>query len=54
MLENKLINIVRKMFKLKGMIEDLKRNIELDLFLSKNLIDHYNDPNTPVNIFIRL
>ena len=54
MLENKLINIVRKMFKLKGMIEDLKRNIELDLFLSKNLIDHYNDPNTPVNIFIRV
>ena len=53
-LENKLINIVKKMYKLKGIIEDLKRNVELDLFLSKNLIDHYNDPNTPVNIFIRV
>ena len=53
-LENKLINIVKKMFKLKSMIEDLKRNIDIDLFLSKNLIDHYNDPNTPVNIFIRV
>ena len=54
LLENKLINIVKKMYKLKGMIVDLKRNVELDLFLSKNLIDHYNDPNTPVNIFIRV
>ena len=53
-LENKLINIVKKMYKLKGIIEDLKRNVELDLFLSKNLIDHYNDPHTPVNIFIRV
>ena len=54
LLENKLINIVKKMYKFKGMILDLKRNVELDLFLSKNLIDHYNDPNTPVNIFIRV
>ena len=53
-LENKLINIVKKMYKLKGIIEDLKRNVDLDLFLSKNLIDHYNDPNTPINIFIRV
>ena len=53
-LENKLMNIVKKMYKLKGIIEDLKRNVELDLFLSKNLIDHYNDPNTPTNIFIRV
>ena len=53
-LENKLINIVKKMYKLKGIIEDLKRNVDLDLFLSKNLIDHYNDPNTPTNIFIRV
>ena len=54
LLENKLINIVKKMYKLKGIIEDLKRNVDLDLFLTKNLIDHYNDPNTPVNIFIRV
>ena len=54
LLENKLINIVKKIYKLKGIIEDLKRNVDLDLFLSKNLIDHYNDPNTPINIFIRV
>ena len=24
------------------------------MFLSKNLIDHYNVPNTPINIFIRV
>ena len=53
-LENKLLNIVKKIYKLKGIIEDLKRNVDLELFLSKNLIDHYNDPNTPVNIFIRV
>ena len=42
------------MYKFKGIIEDLKRNVDLDLFLSKNLIDHYNDSNTPTNIFIRV
>ena len=51
---NKLTNIVKKIFKIKGIIEDLNRNVDLDLFLSKNLIDHYNDPNTPINIFIRV
>ena len=54
LLENKLKNIMKKIYKFKGMLEDLKRNFELDLFLSKNLIDHYNDPNTPINIFIRV
>ena len=53
-LENKLINIVKKMFKLKNMIENLKRNVDMDLFLTKNLIDHYNDPNSPVNVLIRV
>ena len=53
-LENKLINIVKKMFKFKSIIEDLKRNVEIDLFLTKNLIDHYNDPNTPVIILLRV
>ena len=53
-LVNKLTNIVKKIFKIKGIIEDLKRNVELDLFLSKNLIGHFNDPNTPMNIFIRV
>ena len=54
LLENKLKNLMKKIYKFKGMLEDLKRNVELDLFLSKNLIDHYNDPNTPINIFIRV
>ena len=54
LLENKLKNLMKKIYKFKGMLEDLKRNFELDLFLSKNLIDHYNDPNTPINIFIRV
>ena len=53
-LENKLINLVKKINKFKAIIDDLKRNVDLDLFLSKNLIDHYNDPNTPINIFIRV
>lgn len=53
-LENKLINIVKKIQKFKVMIDDLKRNIDLDLFLSKNLIEHYNNSNTPINIFIRV
>ena len=54
LIENKLINIVKKIYKIRGIIEDLKRNVELDLFLSKNLIDHFNDPETPINILIRV
>ena len=53
-LEKKLMNIVKKIYKFTDLIDDLKRNVDLDLFLSKNLIDHYNDPNTPINIFIRV
>ena len=53
-LEGTLINIVKKINKFKSIIGDLKRNVDLNLFLSKNLIDHYNDPNTPINIFIRI
>ena len=53
-LETNLINIVKKIIKFKSIIDDLKRNVNLDLFLSKNLIDHYNDQNTPINIFIRV
>ena len=54
LIENKLINIVKKIYKIRGIIEDLKRNVELDLFLSKNLIDHFNNPETPINILIRV
>ena len=53
-LENTLVNLVKKINKFKAMVDDLKRNVDLDLFLSKNLIDHYNDQNTPINIFIRI
>ena len=53
-LENTLINVVKKIYKFKSLIDDLKRNVELDLFLSKNLIDHYNEQSTPINIFIRI
>ena len=53
-LETKLINLVKKIYKLRGIIEDLKRNVEFDLFLNKNLIDHYNETDTPINIFIRV
>ena len=53
-LENTLLNIVKKIYKLKIIISELKRNIDLDIFLTKNLIDHYNDPNTQINILIRV
>ena len=53
-LESTLINIVKKINKFKALIDDLKRNVDLNLFLGKNLIDHYNNPNTPINIFIRV
>ena len=54
LLENKLINIVKKIYKIRGIIEDLKRNVKLELFLSKNLIDHFNNPETPINILFRV
>ena len=53
-LENTLLNIVKKIYKLKIIISELKRNIDLDIFLTKNLIDHYNDLNTQINILIRV
>ena len=52
--EKKLINIYKKIYKFKSIIEDLNRQVKIDLYLSKNLIDHYNDPNTVINVFIRV
>ena len=52
--EKKLINIYKKIYKFNSFIEDLNREVKLDLYLSKNLIDHYNNPNAPINIFIRV
>ena len=52
--EKKLINIYKKIYKFKSIIEDLNRQVKIDLYLSKNLIDHYNNPNAPLNVFIRV
>ena len=52
--EKKLINLYKKIFKFKSIIEDLNRQIKIDLYLTKNLIDHYNNPNAPIDIFIRV
>ena len=53
-LENTLINIYKKISKLKIIISDLKRKVDLDIFLTKNLIEHYNENKSPINIFIRV
>ena len=52
--EKKLINIYKKIYKFNSIIEDLSRQVKLDLYLTKNLIDHLNNPNTPIDIFIRV
>ena len=53
-LENKPTKIIKKISKLKIIILELKRNVDLDIFLNKNLVDHYNNSNTKINIFIRV
>ena len=52
--ENTLLNIYKKLFKLKNIIADLRRNIDCDLFLTKNLIDYFNDPDSPLITLIRV
>ena len=52
--EKKLTNIYKKIYKFKSIIEDLNRQVKIDLYLSKNLIDHYNNPKAPINVFIRV
>ena len=52
--EKKLINLYKKIYKFKSIIEDLNRQVKIDLYLTKNLIDHYNNPNAPIDIFIRV
>ena len=52
--EKKLTNIYKKIYKFRSIIEDLNRQVKIDLYLSKNLIDHYNNPKAPINIFIRV
>jgi hypothetical protein len=54
-LEQTLHNIVKKLNKMKIIVSELKRNIEMDVFLSKNLLDHINDnKNAQTNILIRV
>ena len=52
--EKKIINLYKKIYKFNSIIEDLNRQVKIDLYLSKNLIDHYNNPNAPINVFIRV
>ena len=54
-LENTLYNIVKKIHKLKSIINELNRNIDIDICLTKNIIEHYNNQeNTPITITIRV
>ena len=53
-LENNLINILKKISKMKIIITELKRNINLDIVLQKNLLEELEEINAPVNILIRV
>ena len=54
-LEQTLHNIVKKLNKMKIIVSELRRNIQMDVFLSKNLLDHINDnKNAQTNILIRV
>lgn len=54
-LELTLQNIVKKLNKMKIIMSELKRNINMDIFLSKNLLEHFSDnKNSAVNILIRV
>ena len=53
-LENNLTNILKKISKMKIIINELKRNINLDVALQKNLLEELDQINTPTNIVIRV
>jgi len=53
-LENNLTNILKKISKMKIIINELKRNINLDVVLHKNLLEELDEINTPTNIMIRV
>lgn len=54
-LEHNLHNIVKKINKLKLIINELKRNIDLEVFLSKNILEHIsNNKNSATCILIRV
>ena len=54
-LEQNLHNIVKKLNKMKIIVSELKRNIQMEVFLSKNLLEHINDTkNAQTNVLIRV
>ena len=53
-LENNLTNILKKISKIRIIINELKRNINLDVTLEKNLLEELDEINTPTNIKIRV
>ena len=53
-LENNLTNILKKMQKMKIIITELKRNINLDAILQKNLVEEMDDIQNGANIAIRV
>ena len=53
-LENNLTNILKKISKMKIIINELKRNINLDVVLQKNLLEELEEINSPTNILIRV
>ena len=53
-LENNLTNILKKISKMKIIINELKRNNNLDVVLQKNLLEELEEINSPTNILIRV
>jgi len=53
-LEHSLHNIVKKINKLKLILDEIGRNLHLEVFLSKNILDHINNKNSNTSILIRV
>ena len=54
-LESQLNNIFKKLNKMSIIMNELKRNIKMDVFLSKNLLEHFNDrKSSTTNLLIRV
>ena len=53
-LEHSLHNINKKINKLKSIIDEIGRNFHLEVFLSKNILDHIENKNSTTSILIRV
>ena len=53
-LENNLTNILKKIHSMKIIIAELKRNINLDAILQKNLVEELEEIQNGSNIAIRV